>query len=376
MPSTSITKTGVANTQAYPAPLGASAISVTVNGSAATAALNQQGQVVISSPTISNGDVIVITATIAQDNGWTLPVSGGGGGGGGGATTIADGGDTTEGSIADAAYSGTGSATVVSILKGLYAKLAGTLGVTTADATGTVSGSAVGVLGAPFSASGYSSLTFQVTAIGVGGTMFLEGSWDGGTTWSTMPNTNLNALANPAASNIGVTVVGSTFIAPSVAPLLRFRLSAYTSGTYTIAYRLGVSPSPLANITNATVPVVLKTQVNTGLTGRNVVISAATTNATLVITAAHQIYGIYLSNNSAAWAYFKLFNKATAPVPGTDTPVEVYGIPPGGAITVSSSDIGDYYSLGIGYAITAAPALLDTTALAAASTVIGTILYV
>jgi len=292
------------------------------------------------------------------------------------AATVADGSDATQGSQADAAWSGTGSGSVVAILKSLYSKLAGTLGVITSDTTGTVSGTAIGVMGSAFSASGYSTITLQVTAIGVGGTMFLEGSWDGGTTWSTMPNTNLNALANPAASNIGVTVVGSTFIAPSVAPLLRFRLSAYTSGTYTIAYRLGVSPSPLASITNTTVSTILKTQINTGLTGRSAVISAATTNATLVAAAAHQVYSIILSNNSASWAYFKFFNKATAPVPGTDTPVEVYGIPPNASIMISTADIGDYFTLGVGYAITGAPALNDTTALAAANTIVGTILYV
>ena len=42
-----------------------------------------------------------------------------GGGGGGGAVTIVDGGDVAEGSTADAVWSGSGAATVVSILKKL-----------------------------------------------------------------------------------------------------------------------------------------------------------------------------------------------------------------------------------------------------------------
>lgn len=52
---------------------------------------------------------------------------GGGGGGGGGATgavTIANGDDIAEGSVGDTAYSGTGSGTVISLLKGIFGKLA------------------------------------------------------------------------------------------------------------------------------------------------------------------------------------------------------------------------------------------------------------
>lgn len=47
-----------------------------------------------------------------------------GGGGGGGAVTIADGADVTQGAIADAAYT-SGSGSVISLLKGLFARLIG-----------------------------------------------------------------------------------------------------------------------------------------------------------------------------------------------------------------------------------------------------------
>ncbi|HVW75214.1 MAG TPA: hypothetical protein VHC39_16370 [Rhizomicrobium sp.] len=46
-----------------------------------------------------------------------------GGGGGEGAVTLADGADVTQGSQGDSAYGGSGGASVVSLLKGLYAKL-------------------------------------------------------------------------------------------------------------------------------------------------------------------------------------------------------------------------------------------------------------
>ena len=44
-----------------------------------------------------------------------------------GGITVADGDDATQGAIGNAAYAGSGSGTVVAILKGLYALLAGTL---------------------------------------------------------------------------------------------------------------------------------------------------------------------------------------------------------------------------------------------------------
>jgi hypothetical protein len=53
-----------------------------------------------------------------------LPVTGGGGGGGGGAVTVADGADVTQGAKADAAsIDGSGSPSVVSLLKGMFASL-------------------------------------------------------------------------------------------------------------------------------------------------------------------------------------------------------------------------------------------------------------
>lgn len=49
------------------------------------------------------------------------------GGGSGGATTIADGSDVATGAKADAAYAGTGSASVISILKGIFSGLVATI---------------------------------------------------------------------------------------------------------------------------------------------------------------------------------------------------------------------------------------------------------
>ncbi|RWI06793.1 MAG: hypothetical protein EOQ89_03425 [Mesorhizobium sp.] len=106
-------------------------------------------------------------------------------------------------------------------------------------------------------------------------------------------------------------------------------------------------------------------------------IAAATTNATLVKTAASKLIGGYLFNSSAAVKYFKLFNKATAPVPGTDTPVLTFAIPAGGGLPLASilSDTGHSFTLGLGYSITGLPADLDNTAVAAGDVIVN-LLYV
>lgn len=65
-------------------------------------------------------------------------------GGGGGAATIADGADVTQGAKADSAYAGSGSASVVSILKGLYTALGTPMVVTPTNSSGAYGSATVG----------------------------------------------------------------------------------------------------------------------------------------------------------------------------------------------------------------------------------------
>jgi hypothetical protein len=95
--------------------------------------------------------------------------------------------------------------------------------------------------------------------------------------------------------------------------------------------------------------------------------SAATTNATSVKTSQGLISGGSLRNRAAAERYFKLYNKASAPTVGTDTPVLTIGLPAGALLGLA--DFAGAYGLrlatGIAYAITGAYADNDTTAVAA-----------
>ena|SRR6478736_130140 len=91
--------------------------------------------------------------------------------------------------------------------------------------------------------------------------------------------------------------------------------------------------------------------------------SAASTNATLLQAGPSAVTSIFLTNNTAGTKYLKLYDKATAPVPGTDVPIATFGIPPNGLV-LNFPDITVCAALGLGYAITGAPADLDTTATA------------
>lgn len=104
--------------------------------------------------------------------------------------------------------------------------------------------------------------------------------------------------------------------------------------------------------------------------------SAASTNGTLVLTGARKIHGWYLANKAVGQSYVRIYNKATAPTVGTDSPAFVIELPGNASGAVTSKDLKGHIplSLGFGYAITAGAADLNSDAVAA-DDVIGFILY-
>jgi hypothetical protein len=98
--------------------------------------------------------------------------------------------------------------------------------------------------------------------------------------------------------------------------------------------------------------------------------SAATTNGTLVAATTSGLQAFYASNMGASIAYVKLYNKATAPIVGTDipemiipVPAAVAGVP--GVVEIAQGFMGYRFVLGLGLAITGGVADTDTTAVAA-----------
>ena len=93
--------------------------------------------------------------------------------------------------------------------------------------------------------------------------------------------------------------------------------------------------------------------------------SAASTNATVVKGSAGRAYKIRGYNAAAAVRYLKLYNKATAPTVGTDTPVATIALKPSDIFDIDFGLLGEYFGTGIGYALTTGAPDADTGALTA-----------
>lgn len=126
------------------------------------------------------------------------------------------------------------------------------------------------------------------------------------------------------------------------------------------------------NTANTTPWLVTDTPATSGGLSAGRIISAATTNATSLKGSAGQVYTIIAHNINAAVRYLKLYNKATAPTVGTDTPVLTLPIPgnAAGAGFAINLDKGWAFSTGIAAAITTGVADADTGAVASNEIVI------
>lgn len=92
--------------------------------------------------------------------------------------------------------------------------------------------------------------------------------------------------------------------------------------------------------------------------------AAATTNATNLKASAGQLYTIDVFNVAAYNVFLKLYNKASAPTVGTDTPIMTIPVQAGGGFS-KTWPMGLTFATGISYAITKLQADSDTTVLAA-----------
>jgi hypothetical protein len=95
-------------------------------------------------------------------------------------------------------------------------------------------------------------------------------------------------------------------------------------------------------------------------------ISTASDNDTLVRAGATKLGFIIAGNSNAAARYIKFFDKATAPVSGTDTPVMTIRVPPtgAGAVAIALPDGGAQFNLGLGFNMVTGAALNDSGAVA------------
>jgi hypothetical protein len=98
------------------------------------------------------------------------------------------------------------------------------------------------------------------------------------------------------------------------------------------------------------------------------VVAANSNNSTNLKASAGTVYGIQTSNISASTPYYlKLYDKATAPTCGTDTPVKRILIPPSNGGNNGVFPVGIKFTLGIGFCIVTGIADNDNTAVPAAT---------
>lgn len=116
----------------------------------------------------------------------------------------------------------------------------------------------------------------------------------------------------------------------------------------------------------STLPVVSKPATSGGITTTFRLNAAGSTNDTLIKGSAGNVYALYMHNNAATARSVKLYNKATQPTVGTDTPVATYRLAATSVTQPSfGGTIGVSFSLGIGIGITLNSGDSDTTAVTA-----------
>jgi len=252
-----------------------------------------------------------------------LPVTGGGGGGGG-AVTVADGADVTQGAIADAAWTGSGNATVVAALKGIYAALGVPIpGLQATGSLGALNANVELLLGG---AAGFVvDLRGTFTA-----TVTFQGTIDG-TNWFTIAVLPAGGSVN-VASVTTATAAGAW--AGSATGFLRVRAiaTAYTSGPVTVVIRAVQNPS-----INLTMP--------SGATSQTVGLAASQTLATVTtVTNLTNMPKLGQTTRTPVWASGQTFTTSTtsarsSAITGTEVMI--------------STDVDAYINIGTSGSVTA-----------------------
>lgn len=229
----------------------------------------------------------------------------------------------------------------------------------------------------PIDVSGYKWFSLQLSGTFTATTL-VQGSNDG---TNYVNYQFFNQSTNPGTNVTSANVVG-IFFGVVHTKWMKLRTSSYTSGTMQGNLQLYTTPPPVytqnvnaqaaqsgtwtmqpGNTANTTPWLITPRGGTTGGHSLTRILSAATTNATSIKASAGQVYGWYLFNTSASTKFLKLYNKASAPTVGTDTPLMTIPIPSGSGANVEFT-IGIPFATGIALAITGSIADSDTTAVA------------
>ena len=302
--------------------------------------------------------------------------------------------DADIGNVADAAASSdTGSFSLIALTKRLLGKLndgtqttrivngANTLAV---DSSGSITAALAPTLVQTYSSTGavavntmaigpvnissFRQITIYCSSFASGGNFAFEVSNDGAN-WSPIV---LNRVDGSTSfyTQPGLFATGA-WTSPSFG-FVHFRLrvsSAFSSGTnaVTAAFSNAATPSPTQNVVISgnvnSIPNI--TSGATAFFNFHTLVSASGTNLTQVGSGQRNIGSIWLSNSTASFRWFKIWNLASGSVIlGTTSPSYNVGIPPNSTIVLDLGYMSHRFSA-FSYAITGGSALLDNTSISA-----------
>lgn len=219
-----------------------------------------------------------------------------------------------------------------------------------ATTTNSVSSAAVVTTGAM---AGYNGGSFQITSIGTGNTVVFEQSNDNAT-WQALycENETFGVLGTYSGSAGAAGIYSFQTNAANV----RARVSVYGSGTVTIYQALKRNaPGRNTAIAQGSAQIGSAAGSASATVGTGQTPARVTTNASGVIKAsAGKLFGQgSIVNTNAAARYLQIYNKATAGVPGTDTPAMTIAVPASGSLPPALfTDTGIAFGTGISWAIT------------------------
>ena len=312
-------------------------------------------------------------ASVSAQN--PLPTSGGGGGGGGGGSTDI----TTLAKEATLASAVTALATANVRAADIMAS--GVITTQNLVTTGVATANSAVVI----DVGGRDTLGIQTVGTYTG-ILSVQGTMNG-TTWVTLSGAaQLLSLATGAQSatiasgaqniyqfGVGafaqVRVTALAAVTGSVTVTLRA-----VDGNSLIALDAGIPAGSQAIGTVGVTGVVAATTTPVATGSALSVVTAATTNGSLVKAGTGILSELTISNVTAATINVKIYNKATAPTVGTDVPIMTIPVPAKEFISYNFGAIGKRFALGLGLAVTAGAAATDTAAVTAGAQISGTYL--
>lgn len=195
-------------------------------------------------------------------------------------------------------------------------------------------------------------LTFNPSGSITAGQLNFEVSDDGGTNWYPI-----------GGERVDVNVVELVFsLNGTTKKAWQFNIAAFTN--FRVRLNPAITGAGTANLRmQASGLIFPQTGESGGATPYSVLWPANTTGVNIKSTPG-VVYGWSITNNNAAARYVKLYNKASAPTTGTDTPYIRLLIPGAGAGAGNNFSIpgGIVFPTGIGIAVTTGVTDADTTA--------------